>query len=400
MNIVITGASGFVGRAVTPQLVRAGANVVVAGRKPDRLANLFNDLQVCGYDEIGSRIRGFDLVVHLAASNNHTGASIEEAEEVNARFALEVAQKAAQAGVRKFIYFSSVHALDASNRGAYAQSKRTGASLLEQVQGIEVKILYLPAVVASRFAGKLAILNRWPGPVRRLVFRLLSSLKPTVHVDRITETILSFATSSSVETSNDLLSDTQMNNRIYQSVKRIADLAAALTVLVLFWWLLVAIYVAVRLDTPGPGLFRQTRIGKNRKEFDCYKFRSMAVNTPSVATHDVAPQAVTRVGGLLRRTKLDELPQVWNILRNEMSLIGPRPCLPNQIELIEARETRGVLAIKPGISGYAQINGIDMSNPTVLADWDGRYLALQSLVLDLKIAIWTLRGRGSGDKVR
>src|SRR5690606_18912829 len=114
----------------------------------------------------------------------------------------------------------------------------------------------------------------------------------------------------------------------------------------------------------------------------------------------VASQAVTRTGRFLRRTKLDELPQVWNILRNEMSLIGPRPCLPGQSELIEARQLQGGLAVKPVISVDAQLNGSDMSEPLVLADWDARYLALQSLALDLNIGIATLRGRGSGDKVR
>ena len=101
----------------------------------------------------------------------------------------------------------------------------------------------------------------------------------------------------------------------------------------------------------------------------------------------------------MRATKLDELPQIWNILRNEVSLIGPRPCLPVQDELIEARRRRGVLTIKPGISGLAQINGIDMSEPERLACWDARYVALQSLLLDLKVIFATATGSGQGDKI-
>ena len=92
----------------------------------------------------------------------------------------------------------------------------------------------------------------------------------------------------------------------------------------------------------------------------------------------------------MRKTKIDELPQVWNILRNEVSLIGPHPCLPVQDELIEARRSQGVFSVKPGISGLAQINGIDMSEPTTLARWDSRYIALRSLLLDLKITFATV----------
>ena len=99
------------------------------------------------------------------------------------------------------------------------------------------------------------------------------------------------------------------------------------------------------------------------------------------------------------KTKIDELPQVLNIFKNEMSLIGPRPCLPVQEELIQARQALGVLSVKPGISGLAQINNIDMSDPELLARWDAKYIHLRSLLLDLKIFIATVLGRGQGDKV-
>jgi lipopolysaccharide/colanic/teichoic acid biosynthesis glycosyltransferase len=126
----------------------------------------------------------------------------------------------------------------------------------------------------------------------------------------------------------------------------------------------------------------------------------MRRGTPERGSHEIAASAVTPLGRFLRRTKLDELPQIWNILRNEISLVGPRPCLPAQTRLIEERRRRGVLGLKPGISGLAQINGVDMADPERLARLDARYLALQSLMLDLRIILATFRGRGRGDGVR
>jgi O-antigen biosynthesis protein WbqP len=126
----------------------------------------------------------------------------------------------------------------------------------------------------------------------------------------------------------------------------------------------------------------------------------MYVDTPSVPTHDVKASHVTRVGRFLRRTKLDELPQLWNVLKGEMSFVGPRPCLPSQAELIEERLKRGVLALRPGITGISQIRGIDMSTPALLAESDADYLEKQSLAFDLRILLHTALGGGSGDRIR
>lgn len=125
----------------------------------------------------------------------------------------------------------------------------------------------------------------------------------------------------------------------------------------------------------------------------------MKQGTAQAGTHEVSSAAVTKIGAFLRKTKIDELPQIWNIFRGELSLVGPRPCLPVQTELNEARHKLGVYEITPGITGLAQINGIDMSRPELLAQWDARYIAQQSLLLDLKIIIATFTGSGQGDLV-
>lgn len=186
---------------------------------------------------------------------------------------------------------------------------------------------------------------------------------------------------------------------VYSALKRSLDLAVSLAFVLFFFWVFAIVWAVIRLDTPGPALFRQARVGRNGRIFTCYKFRTMFVTTPEVATHEVSRHAVTRAGALLRRTKLDELPQLFNVLIGQMSLVGPRPCLPNQHELIAERQARGVLAIRPGITGLAQVNDIDMSDPRRLAEWDWRYLRERSIWLDVKILIGTVLGGGAGDRV-
>ncbi|BCX88902.1 O-antigen biosynthesis protein WbqP [Methylomarinovum tepidoasis] len=180
---------------------------------------------------------------------------------------------------------------------------------------------------------------------------------------------------------------------------RACDLILAGGALLAGWPLLLVLLGLGWLDTGAP-LFRQVRVGRQGRPFVLYKLRTMRLETPSVATHLADPNAVTRFGRFLRRTKLDELPQLWNVIRGEMSLVGPRPCLPNQKELIEARDRLGVLAARPGITGLAQIRGIDMSQPQQLARVDAEMLRDFSLRAYFRYLWLTLRGRGQGDRVR
>lgn len=126
----------------------------------------------------------------------------------------------------------------------------------------------------------------------------------------------------------------------------------------------------------------------------------MRVGTASVATHLASTAAITPFGHFLRRTKLDELPQLWNVLKGEMSLVGPRPCLPTQTELIDEREKRQVFKLRPGITGLAQINNIDMSTPELLAETDAKMLQNLSLLNYFSYISQTLLGKGQGDKIR
>ena len=152
-------------------------------------------------------------------------------------------------------------------------------------------------------------------------------------------------------------------------------------------------------DTRSP-LFMQKRVGLYQKPFVLVKFRTMRPDTASVATHLADANAITAFGRFLRRTKLDELPQLWNVLWGEMSLVGPRPCLFNQVELIQERAARHVFNARPGITGLAQINEIDMSTPRLLAETDAQMLATLTLSDYFGFIFRTVAGKGSGDRVR
>lgn len=161
---------------------------------------------------------------------------------------------------------------------------------------------------------------------------------------------------------------------------------------------MISIYIIGLLDTGSP-LYFQVRVGKNQNLFTLIKFRTMAISTNSVATHLVDANSITKLGRLLRKTKLDELPQLFNVFLGQMSLVGPRPCLPSQLELIKERAKRGGFDTLPGVTGLAQINEIDMSTPSKLARYDHLMINSMTTSLYFKLILATALGKGKGDRV-
>ncbi|WP_420963227.1 sugar transferase [Brucella sp. IR073] len=182
--------------------------------------------------------------------------------------------------------------------------------------------------------------------------------------------------------------------------KRVFDIVLALLLALPALLLCVACIVAIRMERTGPAIFRQVRVGRDQRPFTLYKLRTMSQGTGDRASHEVAASQITRSGHFLRRTKLDELPQLINVLRGDMSFVGPRPCLPSQTELIAERQKRGVFKVRPGITGLAQLQGVDMSTPAKLAEVDAEYAAHLTLAQDLRHIVNTALGRGSGDAVK
>ena len=180
---------------------------------------------------------------------------------------------------------------------------------------------------------------------------------------------------------------------------RVFDFLFSLLGLIVGLPVLLVIYVAGMIDTGSP-LFKQERVGRNQKPFTLVKFRTMRVGTASVASHLADTAAITPIGHFLRRTKLDELPQLWNVLWGDMSLVGPRPGLFNQQALLQARQQHGVFAARPGITGLAQVSGIDMSTPELLAQTDAKMLATLNLTDYFRYILQTVTGKGQGDAVK
>lgn len=378
-RFVITGASGFIGRQLIPRMQDAGCELLLVGRDVARLQAAFPGIRCCGYDEISSQGQGFDTLVHLAVLNNDSDTSAEEFERVNLGLLSDVLEHAKSAGIARFVNVTTFHAISGAE-SEYANSKRLALEHLETVTGIEVINLFLPAVYGDEFAGKLSIINKVPGFLRGATLTFLSAFAPTVHIDRVA----GFLCQSAPIVDRDVfLANPQDRNIVFRIGKFLLDLSFIVGIIGVFWWLLLIVWILIPIDSPGPGIFAQQRIGKGGKPFTLYKFRTMRRGTRQAGTHEMGADSVTRIGTFLRKAKLDELSQVWNVIIGNLSLVGPRPCLPNQTQLIEERQKRGVFDVRPGITGLAQINHIDMSDPLILARWDARYIAQKSLPSEL-----------------
>lgn len=180
---------------------------------------------------------------------------------------------------------------------------------------------------------------------------------------------------------------------------RFLDFTAAFLGLFFLWPILLIVTIIGLFDTGFP-IFIQERVGRNKKPFKLIKFRTMSVETKSVASHLASNSAITKMGSFLRKTKIDELPQLINVVKGEMSLVGPRPNLFNQEELIKERDALGVYDVPPGITGLAQVQNIDMSTPELLAKTDKDMIDNMTVKAYFKYILMTVTGSGAGDAVK
>lgn len=180
---------------------------------------------------------------------------------------------------------------------------------------------------------------------------------------------------------------------IYIAIKRILDFVLSLLGMIILSPVFLVLMLAIKLDSPGPILFKQKRVGIHKTHFNILKFRTMKIDTPKdMPTHmlENPEQYITKVGKFLRKTSLDELPQIINILKGDMSIIGPRPALWNQYDLLEERDKYGANDVKPGLTGLAQISGRDELEIPIKAKLDGDYVQQMSFVMDVKCFVGTI----------
>ncbi len=397
-KIVITGASGFVGSSLVPMLQRDGHDLLLVGRNPAELEQRFQGTKTSGYDTLATAAQGFDLVLHLAARNNDQEGDLEAFRADNVGLLQDVIEACTAAGVTRFINFTTLHAEPSDEGSPYGQSKWEAEQLLAGTEGLSVTNMRLPAVYGTEYRGKLAVLNKVPILLRKPAFWLLAALKPTVHIDKLYLAVTEQF--RDIGTPRVLVTDEQRGNPVYWLFQKLIDLSFVFLIVVLFWWGLLYFWIMISRKSDGPSLFPQDRVGLHGKVFTCLKFRTMQKDTKQAGTHEVGEASLAPMGRFLRKTKIDELPQIWNILKQELSLVGPRPCLPVQEELVERRMAANILSVPGGITGWAQINEIDMSDPEELVRWDDEYVKLRSILFDAKIIWRTARGSGQGDRTQ
>lgn len=201
--------------------------------------------------------------------------------------------------------------------------------------------------------------------------------------------------------SNELQEQLRLNDRLlYRFCKRSFDIVASLCGMLLLSPVIICTALAVKFTSPGPIIFKQTRVGKDKTLFDIYKFRTMRIDTPDLPSHMInADDWLTPIGSALRKMSLDELPQMWNIFVGQMSVIGPRPALWNQFDLIAERDKWGANNVRPGLTGWAQINGRDELSVSEKSRLDGEYVRRRSCAFDLRCFFGTISKVASSEGV-
>jgi lipopolysaccharide/colanic/teichoic acid biosynthesis glycosyltransferase len=408
MKVIVTGAASPLGQIVVPQILKAGLEMVLVTQSGDQEHTLYPNVPsvtLSALSDTGSGIGSETTVLlHLAILQSNTADHPDDYAKQNVAFLQDVLAVVQKLGVRRVIYPASPQA-KADTQDPYKSSRFEAEQHLNDAvkdsRIDQLTLLAIPAVYTDdQFRGRLTRLNSVPKILRAPLIALLGALYPILHGDRLATTLIELLGKPPESGVNTLfLADDQSTNIAYRIGQRIMDIGFAVSIIVILWWALILVWIAVKLTSPGPGIFAQPRVGKAKKTFTCLKFRTMNQGTRQAGTHEMSTAEVTNVGKFLRASKLDELPQIVNLLRGDMSLVGPRPGLPIQTELSQARDARGIFKVRPGITGLAQVQGVDMSEPETLARLDAEYVARRSLLLDLRLLLATVSRRAFGDKI-
>ena len=503
--ITVTGATGFMGVALCVALQGRGFGVRGTVRSLNSVSPV-PGVEYCAIGNIGGTtdwikaLAGVDCVIHCAARahvmREHVADALAAYREVNVAGTLHLAQQAAESGVQRFVFISSIKVngeaalpgqpfteqCASAPQDAYGQSKAEAEQAmlaLAAQTGMEVVIIRPPLVYGPGVKGNFACMVKAVQRGIPLPLGTVHNQRSLVALDNLVSLVLLCADRAlSPQAANQVfvvadgedvstttllrkvaraagrpsrllpvppellravssllgkraVADRLLGNLQVDTTKartllgwrpvvtmdeqlaamfaapashsrpllRVLDVVLSTTGLLVLWPVLLLVCVMGWFDTRSP-LFTQDRVGRHQRPFVLVKFRTMRPGTAHVASHLASSASITRLGALLRRTKLDELPQLWNVLLGHMSLVGPRPGLYNQLELTQARASHGVFAARPGITGLAQVNGIDMSTPELLAQTDARMLRELNVRSYFKYIFLTVLGKGSGDGVK
>lgn len=505
-TVFITGASGFVGLALLKKLKDIGDYTVVAGLRRN-LSTMPAGVDYCyigdvgGVTDWGKKLANVDVVVHAAARNHVMNDTVTDPlvmfRRVNVKGTLNLARQAASAGVKRFVFISSVKVngeisplkssfteTDFCNpQNPYAVSKYEAEQGLKRIAdetGMDVVVVRPPLIYGPGGKGNFISIVKLVAKGIPLPLGAVYNARSFIGIDNMVDFIVTCINHPAAANEVFLISDRQdlsttallryigraLNRPVRlipvparllafglslfgkqavaqrllgslqidagkaynllswhppvcfdegikrcvaeistngaqaeRKVLRFFDIVFSLIGLIFTSPMLMVLIILGMSDTGSP-IFRQERVGKNKKSFVLIKFRTMKLGTASVASHLASTKSITTFGHFLRRTKLDELPQLWNVLKGEMSLVGPRPCLFSQNELIQERCARGVFDALPGITGLSQVNNIDMSTPKLLALKDQEMLGSLSVKAYFYYIFMTITGKGAGDRVK
>lgn len=401
-KILITGATGFIGKCLLSHFNNTDHELILVGRNVEAIKQLYPNRSAINYDDMRSLKMKIDIIIHLAVVNNNADLPYKSYSKVNIDLYKDVLNCASHNSVQKVINLTTLHVFS-NKKNNYIKTKTQALKEGKKYKDLEIYNIFCPMIYGKTFSRKVNFLNLFPNWLGAVLFNILSSIAPVVSSKTVVKCIeeLTLHTRNTREfTKNIYISDDKNKNIFFKVFKKCLDISFVVVVILFFWWIFIILWFVIRLSSRGPAFFVQQRVGKKGLLFNCYKFRTMSIGTENVGTHDVNKNSITSIGKFLRSSKLDELPQIINIMRGELSLVGPRPGLPVQKELLKARKLFDVCEVLPGITGLSQINNIDMSTPDKLAEWDKRYIAMRSIPSELKIIILTFFGRGAGDKVK
>jgi lipopolysaccharide/colanic/teichoic acid biosynthesis glycosyltransferase len=398
-KILITGATGFLGKCLVNYFNDTDYELILVGRNVDFINQLYPKKTAINYAEIKNLKIKIDIIIHLAVINNNANLPFESYFKVNVNLYKDILEFASQNSVQKVINLTTQHVFT-NKKNNYTKTKILALKEEKKYKNLEVYNIFCPMIYGKLYSGKVKFLNLFPSRMSAFIFNILSSIAPVVSSKGVVKCIEKLITETRKTPRNIYISDDKNKNTSFKIFKKFLDISFVVAVILFFWWIFIILWFVIRLSSPGAAIFAQKRIGKHGLIFKCYKFRTMNLGTENIGTHEVNINSITSVGKFLRSSKLDELPQIINIIRGELSLVGPRPGLPSQTELFKARNLRNVYNVLPGITGLSQINNIDMSTPNKIAEWDKRYIAMRSIPSEIKIIILTFFGRGSGDNVR